>query len=192
MSHLHNLRFNASCTILRFLDAKSLAFLLLSCKGRRTRVPPPVASLESGWSSTYFDVFSLILPIAKARAVSALGLADSPAWLLGQNPAKALEVATSLLSIAPSLMGSGKVTGPAHPESWLLNQYRSIRITSLPLRRGGLCNWAEALDELESWGHLRAASTSGFFATNPEIWTAYCLLRAKEDLMAHTFPHLSL
>ncbi len=178
---LTNVSFNATCIVLRFLDSLSLSRLLRVGKG-------PAKSVDG-------QIFPLVLLVAKARVVSILELSDSSAWLLGPDPLKSLEDAKGGdPSIASAPEDGIEILSTVHHAPQIIDQFSSIHVKSMPLRRGGLCNWVEALDELESWQHMRATSKAcGItFASDFALWEAHSQLRDKEDLMAQTFPRFSL
>ena len=70
-----------------------------------------------------------------------------------------------------------------------------LDLHALPLVRGGLCSWLHAVDEVESWAHMRASAVefSGYANASPLVSDTTLLqqlrlLRIQEDLMPHVFP----
>jgi hypothetical protein len=185
---LDELSVSASCRILRFLDAHSLSSFLRTCKGSAIG---NTSVLPKG-----INIFSLILPVVKARVIAELQLSSSPAWLLGPDPWKSLEKAVGLdPSLADSRREEDDILSSVHRIPRVLDQFPGVHLILMPLCRCGLSNWIEALDELESWEHLRAASTRAGslpLASDSALWLACGQLRTKEDYMFQTFPFLSL
>lgn len=70
-----------------------------------------------------------------------------------------------------------------------------LDLHALPLIRGGLCSWLHAVDEVESWAHMRASAVefSGYANASPLVSDSTLLqqlrlLRTQEDLMPRVFP----
>ena len=75
----------------------------------------------------------------------------------------------------------------------------SSALLALPLRRGGVCSWLHALDELEVWESLRQLSCccvedklSATLPLNAVLVEHLGYLRTAEDLCCISFPYRSL
>lgn len=193
------LRSRQAVSVLEFLDARSLARLqivhLLSKRVEAADEAGTPREAAAAWETSsmlsfptscsdvgqglsahpplpgWFErgtLLALALPVAKARVVRALGL--TPQGSAEWTPRDA---------------------GPLDP-------YPAVVLSSLPLCRGAIGSWCEALDEVESWSALRRAVSlspgrTASLTSDAAIFNAMQSLQGLERTAAsHTFPFRSL
>lgn len=151
-----------------------------------------------------------ILPFLDARSLSALLRAARAHDPESQEDLLATTLSTGILKriffFIPGLARARVANAlllplPPHDNGSVTSADPDVSLYALPFSRGGLCSWLEALDEVESWGHMRTAAEelvgdpaegSPLLPSNAILLHNLSFLRLKEDRVFHVFPGKSL